>query len=240
MIMASNGPSIKSSRKKMALSREVFASIMGVTMNSVARWERDEVEPVGEALDRVRLFMTLVDDADSLNLLKIINEQGGKASLVAVIASICTLSPSSQLGQSADIIPGLKSLRKALMIALKEHDPVFRFMRKMTLEGMKRDLGIVGITDLDSGNIYCLDCFMDFPDRSFESLCETIEKREGAFSHREIFKSERIGKRLTRSGEEVTCYDFYDILLREGIDGFYLRRICDGCKKLLISPVSQS
>jgi len=46
-----DGPALRRERKSLKLTQSAFADLLGVSANTVARWERGEASPPGIILD---------------------------------------------------------------------------------------------------------------------------------------------------------------------------------------------
>ena len=53
---------VREVRSKLKLSQEKFAQLMGVTLGSVARWEKGSVKPSPLAIERLKVIVEGLDE----------------------------------------------------------------------------------------------------------------------------------------------------------------------------------
>ncbi|EDP73581.1 helix-turn-helix domain-containing protein [Hydrogenivirga sp. 128-5-R1-1] len=58
------GKEIRELRKKLGLTQEEFAQLLGVGFTTVNRWENGKSEPRGQALEALEKLRTLIEEAE--------------------------------------------------------------------------------------------------------------------------------------------------------------------------------
>ena len=58
------GKEIRELRKKLGLTQEEFAQLLGVGFTTVNRWENGKSEPRGQALEALEKLKTLIEEAE--------------------------------------------------------------------------------------------------------------------------------------------------------------------------------
>ncbi len=59
------GKEVRELRKKLGLTQQEFAQLLGVGFTTVNRWENDKSEPRGQALEALEKLSDLVEEAES-------------------------------------------------------------------------------------------------------------------------------------------------------------------------------
>ncbi len=114
------GREIRELRKKLGLTQEELARLLGVGFTTVNRWENEKVQPRGQALRMLEKLKELVEEAESRedinieDLRKVLKEiESGK-----LVSSLAGLLPSSVLGLVAmgGIVGFVAGLSTAMVI----------------------------------------------------------------------------------------------------------------------------
>ncbi len=114
------GKEIKELRKKLGLTQEEFAKLLGVGYTTVNRWENGKNEPRGQALEALERLKTLVEEAEEgedftiEDLKEILKDvESGK-----LVSNLSGLIPGSLLGLVAagGLVGFLTGLSTAFLI----------------------------------------------------------------------------------------------------------------------------
>ena len=114
------GREIKELRKKLGLTQEEFAKLLGVGYTTVNRWENGKSEPRGQALEALEKLRTLVEEAEEgkdftiEDLKEILRDvESGK-----LVSNLSGLIPGSLLGLVAagGLVGFLTGLSTAFLI----------------------------------------------------------------------------------------------------------------------------
>ena len=114
------GKEIKELRKKLGLTQEEFAKLLGVGYTTVNRWENGKSEPRGQALITIKKFKELVEYAErgegfTLDELREVLKEVESGKIVSGLAGIL---PGSLLGLVAagGLIGFITGLSTALLL----------------------------------------------------------------------------------------------------------------------------
>jgi DNA-binding XRE family transcriptional regulator len=103
------GKKLRAVRGEFGLNQEDWAKLLQVTTNTVARWEREELEPKGAHRKKVEHVLAIADDAEAKATIKAtLKSEGGLAAAAAFIGMLFGVLGALGVGLSL-VAPLLKS-----------------------------------------------------------------------------------------------------------------------------------
>ncbi len=95
-----SGDQIRELRKKLGLTQEEFAKLLGVGFTTVNRWENGKSEPRGQALEALEKLKALVDEAEKKKDFSVedIREILKEIESGRLVSSLSGILPGSLLG----------------------------------------------------------------------------------------------------------------------------------------------
>jgi len=114
------GKKLKALRQEFGLSQNDWARLLQVSQNTVARWERGELEPKGAHRKKAEQMLTIGKDAKAVNTIKsTLNSEGGLPAVAAFVGML--FGAMGVLGASLSLLSPLLKSKSSLLDGIKQY-----------------------------------------------------------------------------------------------------------------------
>jgi len=112
------GKKLKKLREELGLNQEDWAKLLQVSTNTVARWERAELEPKGAHKKKAEQMISISKDKKALETIKsTLNSEGGLPAVAAFLGML--IGVMGVLGVSLNVLSPLLKSKSSLLDGIK-------------------------------------------------------------------------------------------------------------------------
>ena len=112
------GKKLKQIREELDLNQEDWAKLLQVSTNTVARWERAELEPKGAHKKKAEQMISIAKDKKALSTIKsTLNSEGGLPAVAALLGML--IGVMGVLGTSLSVVSPLLKSKSSLLNGIK-------------------------------------------------------------------------------------------------------------------------